>query len=110
MDLDTRATYHVCLNRAWFSSLEKLDGYFTVMGDDHPCNVKGMGTVCIKMINTRTEKGKVCTSTQKESYLCWCFENIRSFGIYTRWCSQDDQRLNGGYEERPSEKSLLLEG
>jgi len=39
----------VCPNRAWFSSFEKQDGCFTVMGDDHPCNVKGMGTVCIKM-------------------------------------------------------------
>jgi len=49
--LDTGATYHVCLNRAWFSSLEKLDGYFTVMGDDHPCNVKGMGTVRISVFD-----------------------------------------------------------
>ena len=47
--LDTGATYHVCPNRAWFSSFEKLDGCYTVMGDDHPCNVEGMGTVCIKM-------------------------------------------------------------
>ena len=28
-----------------FPSFEKLDGCFTVMGDDHPCNVEGMGTV-----------------------------------------------------------------
>ena len=27
-----------------------------------------------------------------------------------RWYSQDDQRLNGSYEGRPSGKSLLLEG
>jgi len=39
----------VCPNRAWFSNFEKLDGCFTVMGDDHPCNVEGMGTVRIKM-------------------------------------------------------------
>ena len=36
--LDTGATYHVCPNRARFSSFEKLDGCYTVMGDDHPCN------------------------------------------------------------------------
>ena len=30
--LDTEATYHVCLNRAWFFSFEKLDGCYTVMG------------------------------------------------------------------------------
>ena len=29
--LDTGATYHVCPNRAWFSSFEKLDGCYTVM-------------------------------------------------------------------------------
>ena len=39
-----RATYHV-----WFSSFEKLYGCYTVMGDDHPCNIEGMGTVRIKM-------------------------------------------------------------
>ena len=46
--LDTGATYHVCPNRAWFFKFEKLDGCFTVMGDD-PCNVEGMGAVRIKM-------------------------------------------------------------
>ena len=49
--LDTGATYHVCLNRVWFSSFEKLDGCFTVMGDDYPCNVEGMDTVHIKMFD-----------------------------------------------------------
>ena len=49
--LDTEATYHVCPNRAWFSSFEKLDGCFTIMGDDHPCNVKRIGTVCVKMFD-----------------------------------------------------------
>ena len=39
----------MCPNRAWFSSFEKLDGCYTVMGDDHPCNIEGMGTVRIKM-------------------------------------------------------------
>jgi len=36
---------------AWFSNFEKLDGCFTVMGDDHPCNEEEMGTVCIKMLD-----------------------------------------------------------
>ena len=47
--LDTESTYLVCPNRAWFSSFEKLDECYTVMGDDHPCNIEGMGTVRIKM-------------------------------------------------------------
>ena len=47
--LETKATYHVCPNRAWFSSFEKLDGCYTVMDDDHPRNIEGMGIVHIKM-------------------------------------------------------------
>ena len=101
--LDTRATYHMCPNRDQFSSFEKLDEYFAVMGNDHPCNMEGIGTVCMKMFDgiVRELKGsEVCTSTQKESYLSWCFENVWSCGIYIKWCSQDDQRLNSGYEGR----------
>jgi len=49
--LDTGATYHVCPNKNWFSSLEKLDGCFTVMGDNHPCNVKGIGSFHIKIFD-----------------------------------------------------------
>ena len=47
--IDTGAIYHVCWNRAWFSSFEKLDGCYMVMGDNHPCNIEAVGTVCIKM-------------------------------------------------------------
>ena len=49
MDLRYRSYLHVCPNRTWFSSFEKLDGCYMVMGDDHPCNIEGMGTVRIKM-------------------------------------------------------------
>jgi len=49
--LDTGATYHVCPNRDWFSSFEKLDGCFVVMGDDRPCNMEGLSTVYIKMFD-----------------------------------------------------------
>ena len=38
--LDTGATYH-----------EKLNGCFAIMGDDHPCNMEGIGTVHIKMFD-----------------------------------------------------------
>jgi len=33
----------------WFSSFEKLDGCVAIMGNDHPCNIEGLGTVRIKM-------------------------------------------------------------
>ena len=51
MDVDTRATYHVCPNRDWFSNFEKLDGCSVVMGDDRPCHMKGIGTVLVKMFD-----------------------------------------------------------
>ena len=39
-------------DRDWFSSFEKLDGCFTIMGDNHLCNVEGIGTVrIIKMFD-----------------------------------------------------------
>ena len=83
------------------------------MSDDHPCNVEGMGTVRIKMddgIVRELKEVRYIPQLKKKSYLYWCFENVGSYGIYTRWCSQDDQRLNGGDEGRSSEQSLLLEG
>ena len=49
--LDTRTTYHVCPNMNWFSSFEKLDSSFAIMGDDHSCKVEGIGTVRIKMFD-----------------------------------------------------------
>jgi len=56
--LDTGATYHMSLNRDWFSIFEKLDGYFVAMGDDHPCNIKGIGTVHIKLFDRKVWKLK----------------------------------------------------
>jgi len=49
--IDTRATYHVCPNRDWFSSFKKLDGYSVVMGDDRPCHMEGIGIVLVKMFD-----------------------------------------------------------
>ena len=39
-----------------FSSFEKLDRCFTVMGDDHPCNVEVIGTVRIKMFDAMVQE------------------------------------------------------
>ena len=72
----------MCLNRDWFSSFEKLDECFTVMGDDHPYNVEGICTVHIKIFDKIVwELKEVCTLTQKKSYLSWWFENVGSCGI-----------------------------
>jgi len=34
-----------------FSSFEKLDGCSVIMSDNRPCNIKGIGTVQIKMFD-----------------------------------------------------------
>ena len=45
-------SYLSCVsNRDWFSSFKKLDGCFAIMGEDHPCKVKVIGTVRIKMFD-----------------------------------------------------------
>jgi len=49
--LDTRATYHACPNRDWFSSFEKIDGCSIVMRDDHSCTMEAIDTVHIKMFD-----------------------------------------------------------
>ena len=49
--LDTEATYHMCSNRDWFSSFEKVDWCSVIMGDDRPCNMEGIRTVQIKMFD-----------------------------------------------------------
>ena len=35
----------------WFFSFERLDGYSVIMGDDRPCNMKGISTVQIKIFD-----------------------------------------------------------
>ena len=56
--LDTRSTYHVCPNKDWFFSFKKLDGYSVVMGDDRPCNMKGICMVLIKIFDRMVQKLK----------------------------------------------------
>jgi len=44
-------TYYVYPNSDRFSNFEKLNGCFVVMGDDRPCNMKGVSIVLIKMFD-----------------------------------------------------------
>ena len=48
---DTEASYHVCPNRDWFSSFEKLDGCSVDITDDRPCHMEGICTVFVKMFD-----------------------------------------------------------
>ena len=74
------------------------------MGDDRSCNMEGISMVLIKMFDGMVRELK------KVRYISQLKRNLISVGtlkilglvvIYTRWCSQDDQRLNGGYEGCP---------
>jgi len=47
--LDSRATYHFCHKRKWFSSFEKPNESVVIMGNDHACQMVGIGTIRIKM-------------------------------------------------------------
>jgi len=64
--LDMDGTYHVCPNRDWFSSFEKLDGCSVVMGVDHPCNMKGICIVLITMFD-----GMIRELKEVSMYLNW---------------------------------------
>ena len=79
---------------------------FHGLGDDHQHNVEGIVIVSVKMFDgiiRELKEVRYIPQLKKKSYLILCFRNVESCGIYTRWCSQDDQRLNGGYERRPPE-------
>jgi len=58
----------------WFSRFEKLDGYSVIMGDDRPCNMKGIGTVQIKKFDGMVRELK------KVSYVSQVKKNLISVG------------------------------
>lgn len=49
--LDTRATYHWCPIREWFTDLCDLESRANMMGNDQPCYTIGIGTIRLKMFN-----------------------------------------------------------
>ena len=42
----------------WFFTFEKLDGCSVIMGDDRPYNMKGIGTVQIRMLDGMVQELK----------------------------------------------------
>ena len=50
-----------------------------VMGDDHPCNVKGIGTVCIKMFD------EIVRELKEVMYVPQLKRNRISIGALKRW-------------------------
>ena len=57
--LDSGASFHMCPNREWFTTYEKINGGSVLMGNDAVCRVMGIGTVRIKchdkVVRTLTE-------------------------------------------------------
>jgi len=52
------AIYHVRPKRECFASFEKLDGGLMSLGDGHTCQIKGIGTVHIKLFDEMMRKLK----------------------------------------------------
>ena len=75
----------MCPNKDLFSNFEKLDGYSVVMGDDHPCNMKGICTIFIKMFDGKVRELKEVRYVpliEEKSYLSWCLESIEFRDIW----------------------------
>jgi hypothetical protein len=71
--LDSACSYHVCINKDWFSTYEPMqNGGLVRMGDNTPCEVIGIGSVKI-----RTHDGMTCTLTDVRHVLTM-FRNLIS--------------------------------
>ncbi|KAI5662081.1 hypothetical protein M9H77_21404 [Catharanthus roseus] len=49
--LDSGCTFHMTPNKHWFSDFKPLEHGKVFMGNNHVCNIKGIGNVFIKMHN-----------------------------------------------------------
>ncbi|KAL8137788.1 hypothetical protein V2J09_003789 [Rumex salicifolius] len=47
--LDTRCSYHMCLNKKWFTSYKDINGATVLMDNEHGCKTVGIVTIRIKM-------------------------------------------------------------
>ena len=103
MGIKYRSYLSCSLNRDWFSSFEKLDGCFAVMGDDHPCKVKGIGTVRVKMFDWMVWKLKEVRYVPQLKRNVISVGALETLGLVVSIRDGVDQRLNGGYEGRPRE-------
>lgn len=47
--LNAGCTYHMCLNRDWFSDFSKIDGGTVLMGNNNACKTQGIGSIRLKL-------------------------------------------------------------
>lgn len=73
--LDSACSYHMCPNKHLFSRLEEFDGGGVLMGNDDVSEIKGIGTIHLKMHN-----GVVKTLTEVR-YVPDLKKNIFSLGV-----------------------------
>jgi len=94
--LDSGATYHVCSRREWFSNFENL-GEGVIMGNDHTCQMVGIGTIRIKMFDrvVRELTEVIYSSNEEESYLSWSHGVKGAQCNHGEWNSQDHKRVYG---------------
>nr|KYP64657.1 Retrovirus-related Pol polyprotein from transposon TNT 1-94 [Cajanus cajan] len=51
--MDSGCSYHMCPKKDYFETLKFKEGGTVLLGDDHPCQVQGIGTVRLKMFDNR---------------------------------------------------------
>nr|KYP64673.1 Retrovirus-related Pol polyprotein from transposon TNT 1-94 [Cajanus cajan] len=51
--MDSGCSYHMCPKKDYFETLKLKEGGTVLLGDDHPCQVQGIGTVRLKMFDNR---------------------------------------------------------
>jgi hypothetical protein len=73
--LDSACSYHMFPNKHLFSRLEEFDGGVVLMGNDDVCEIKGIGTIHLKMHN-----GVVKTLTEVR-YVPDLKKNLFSLGV-----------------------------
>ena len=46
--LDSGCTYHMSPNKSWFMDYSEINGGSVMMGNDHKCQVVGIGNIAIR--------------------------------------------------------------
>ena len=72
--LDSACLYHICYNRGYFSSFLALNGT-VLMGNDHPCQIVGIGSVKIRMFDG------VVRTLRNVRYIPEMRKNLISLGV-----------------------------
>lgn len=49
--LDSGCTFHMCPNRSWFHTFEKVNQGYVLMGNNTTCSIVGQVTVRIRMFD-----------------------------------------------------------